>query len=367
MDVIPIHNLRCIVMAMSAEAKERFKQRMLEQVHGSIKKVEKEVKKEEIKKEEVVCGEHQQLFSTLFFDPAEINLPDFAVNTYHHLHPTFPEWVRECIPTQDPLYQWNKQITYSFVASDDEHAFLVGLPGSGKTTLPIQVAAVIGRPVFKQSFSQDLEADEWIMSKEIDETGTHWKTLPFIRSLAYPFYTVLDEFNRLRRGGRLLMNRLLEEGGSMQLRDGSEVVPHPEWRAIATDNTRGMGDGLDVFDGDVADISTTDRFGIMLEVGYLPHSQQVSLLLSWEDIPPDVASSIVSFGTLVVGGFKSGSLPLPWTPRRMKKAAKLTKRYGNPVHALRDCYYNFLAEDDERGVASQYLRDCGLSSYGDFK
>jgi cobaltochelatase CobS len=272
------------------------------------------------------------------------------------------------VPKPDPFYVLNKHITYAFVAGDDEHVFLVGMPGCGKTTLPYQVAAITGRPVFKQSFQNDLESDEWIMSKEIDDTGTHWSTLPFVESLEYPYYAVLDEFNRLRRGGRLLMNRLLDKGGSMQLRDGREVWPHSQWRAVATDNTRGMGDGLDKFDGDVADISTTDRFGLMVEVPYLPQEDQVKLATNWfPQMNEEMAKEIVQFGEKVIAGYKVGTFPLPWTPRRMEKACKLALRYRNPTAGLRDAYFNFLAEDDERKACNQCLKDVGLATkYGNF-
>lgn len=356
-------------MAMTEEQKVAFKKKMAEQLRQNQtkgaekeKEVEKEVEEAFAAIKEEKKGKNQKMFSELFFDPSIIGMPDRPVDTFHHMHKEWPEWVRNMVPIKDEAYVWNKQAVYEFVTSDDEHAFLVGYPGSGKTTLPLQVAAVTGRPVFKQSFQRDLEADEWLMSKEIDDSGTHWKVLPFVETLAYPFYSVLDEFNRLTRGGRLLMNRLLDEGGTLQLRDGREVVPHSMWRAVATDNTRGMGDGLDMFDGDVSDISTTDRFGIMLEIKYLSHDEQVELIKKWfPEFNDKMAIEIVQFGERVVAGFSKGVFPLPWTPRRMKKTCKLAMRYRNPVAALRSTYYNFLAEDSERKACNQILKDIGLA------
>jgi cobaltochelatase CobS len=361
-------------MAMTPEMKEKFKQKMAQQMQQNSVKAERKEKEKEVELEKMFAkvepakvGDNQKMFSELFFEPGDIG-PDFPVNTYHHMHDEWPEWVRTLVPERDPTYQWNKEVVYAFVVGDDEHTFLVGLPGSGKTSLPLQVAAVTGRPVFKQAFQNDLEADEWIMSKEIDDTGTHWNVLPFVKALEYPMYSILDEFNRLRRGGRLLMNQLLNEGGSLQLRDGREVTPHPEWRAVATDNTRGMGDGLDKFDGDIADISTTDRFGMMLEVNYLPREQQVGLIQAWfPEIDKSLAEDIVLFGEKIITGYKAGAFPLPWTPRRMKKAAKIAIRYRNPRKGLQDAYYNFLAEDDERKACNQALKDVGISAkFGDF-
>jgi len=362
-------------MSMTSEMKDQFKRKMAEQLrqnHMAAEQKEEEEKKEVeelfAKVADPVAGDNQKMFSDLFFDPKGIG-PDFPVDTFHHMHNDWPDWVKECIPAKDPHYQWNKESVYAFLVADDEHTFLVGQPGSGKTSLPEQVAAVTGRPVFKQAFSADLEADEWIMAKEIDDKGTHWYVLPFVKAMSFPFYCNLDEFNRLRRGGRLLMNQTLNEGGAMQLRDGREVVPHPQWRAIATDNTRGMGDGLDKFDGDIADISTTDRFGQMIEVPYLPVKQQTSLLmLSYPDMSEKLAKQIVLFGEKISQGYKTGALPLPWTPRRMKKAGKLAMRYRNPTKGIQNAYYNFLAEDDHRKACNQALKDVGIAGkFGEFE
>jgi hypothetical protein len=363
-------------MAMSKEKASRFKEAMAEQIARNSSRIdEREAELEEKKSamfEKVAveeAGDNQKMFSDLFFDPSLIDAPDFAVDTFHHMHKDWPEWVVAAVPERDPNYQQNREVLYAFVVADDEHAFLVGEPGSGKTSLPFYVASITGRPVFKQPFRNNMEEDDWVMSKEIDDTGTHWNVLPFVKWLPYPCYAVLDEFNRLQRGGRILMNQLLNEGGSLSLRDGTEVVPHERWRAIATDNARGLGDGLDKFDGDIADISTLDRFGVMEYVPYLPHDQQVDLLQAWyPEMVDEMANDIVTFGEKVITGYKSGTFPLPWTPRRMQKAGKMALRYRNPVNGLKQAYYNFLAEDAERQAANQILKDIGLArKFGEFE
>lgn len=357
------------------EQKEAFIKKM-EKALGEDSKVQEEAAEESPKPKEYFPTEkkgklkaHHQWFSKLFFDPKEIGKHDFQVLTYFHEAESWPEWVKASVPSSDPHYQWNKAVTYAFVLNEQclltneemTHAFLVGMPGSGKTTLPFEVAAKTGRPVFKQSFREDLEPDEWILSKEIDSTGTHWKTLRFVETLSFPFYCVLDEFNRLRRGGRLEMNRLLDTNGTMQLRDGTEVKPHPKWRAVATDNTRGLGDGLAYFAGDVADISTTDRFGVMYEVGYLPLEQQVELVMAWfPNMHTDLANKLVQFGAKAAIGFKQDSLPLPFTPRRLKRVAQSTMLHRNPIEGIREGYYNFMAEDKHRQVIDKIVKDVGF-------
>jgi len=363
-------------MAMSKEKAARFKEAMAEQIRKNGSRVEEREKEIEKEKESMfakvkpsTAADNQRMFSELFFDPSEIGYPDFPVDTFHHMHKDWPEWVVAGVPERDSNYEWNRYVVYAFVAGDDEHAFLVGDPGSGKTSLPEQVAAITGRPVFKQPFRNSMEEDDWIMKPEVNSEGTYWHVLPFVKWLAYPCYAVLDEFNRLQRGGRILMNQLLNEGGTLSLRDGTEVVPHEQWRAVATDNARGMGDGLDKFDGDIADISTTDRFGLMIQVDYLPHGSQVKLLQSWyPEMADEMAEHIVTFGEKVITGYRAGTFPLPWTPRRMKKAGKMALRYLNPVLGLKVAYYSFLAEDEERQAANQILKDIGLArKFGEFE
>lgn len=328
------------------------------------------VQAEEMFKDEgnPAAGANQVMFSKLFFDPSTIGLEDFPVDTFFHLHEEWPEEVVGHVPQRDENYVWNKDITYAFLISDDDHAFLVGDPGTGKTTLPQQVAALTGRPVLKVSFSSDLERDEWVESKEIDENGTRWNELPFMKSLEYPYYVVLDEFNRLRRGGRLLMNRLLDEGGTMQSSAGYEKAPHPLWRACATDNTRGLGDKLDKFDGDVSDISTTDRFGVMIEVPYLTAADQKQLVKNWyPTIDQRIVDGLVAFGGRIATAYSNDDIALPWTPRRMQKAAKLSIKYRNLTQGLKSSYYGFLADDAERKLANQVLKDLKIDkTFGEF-
>ena len=364
-------------MAMSAEMREKFKQKMAASLASN--KATTEVEEKEVEEAvaslfddvpEIEVGPHQKLFSELFFDPAELDLPDFAMDTFFHKlkgKGAWPKWVQEMIPLPIP-YQWNKEVVYSFCATEGKHTQLVGKPGAGKTTLPQQVAAKTGRPVFVQSFRQGLEEDDWLAKQEINDKGTFLNVLPLVQGMAFPFYAVMDEFNRMSRGGRLLFNGLLHAGGSLRLPNGEKVTPVEGWRCVTTDNTKGFGDGLDIFDGDVNDISTTDRFALMIEVPYLPFDQQVEMLTDTVPyLPTEVAKDIVLFGSKVADGFDSGSLPLPWTPRRATAAGELTIKYKNLTKALKDSYFAFMPEDSEKQVLNQILRDVGIAKkFGEF-
>ena len=310
---------------------------------------------------------HMKLFSKLFFNPADIGLPDFYMQTFQHLHKGWPSWVVDLVP-EKISYQWNKAAVYSFCCNDTKHTQLVGKPGSGKTTLPQQVAARTGRPVIVQSFRVGLEEDDWLARQEISNEGTFLRKLPLVLSMSFPFYAVMDEFNRMSRGGRLLFNGVLHTGGHLRLPDGECVVPDAGWRCVTTDNTKGFGDGLDMFDGDVNDISTTDRFALMIEIPYLPLDQQVAMLM--DDVPElhkELANRIILFGEKIAAGFNTGELPLPWTPRRATAAGELTMKYRNVTKALKDCYFSFMPEDKEKKVVNQLLKDVGIAKlFGEF-
>ena len=361
-------------MAMTPDMRSKFKETMAEQLRknqtkeeGLEEKVKEEVEDLFAKIPPVTVGKHQVMFSALFFDPIELGLPDFPVDTFQHMHKVWPDWVMELVP--NPIeYQWNKDVVYSFCASEGKHTQLVGQPGSGKTTLPQQVAARTGRPVFVQSFRQGLEEDDWLAKQEINDKGTFLTVLPLVKSMDYPFYAVMDEFNRMSRGGRLLFNGVLHDGGHLRLPNGVNVTPVEGWRCVTTDNTKGFGDGLDMFDGDVNDISTTDRFSLMIEVPYLPHEQQVQMLVdSVPDLHVELAEMIITFGGKVRDGFDKGGLPLPWTPRRAKAAGELTLQYRSVTKALRDSYYAFMPEDAEKQLLNQVLRDVGIAArFGEF-
>ena len=168
----------------------------------------------------------------------------------------------------------------------------------------------------------------------------------------------------------MLWNGVLnDQGGLLRLPNGDEVVPVEGWRCVTTDNTKGFGDGLDMFDGDVNDISTTDRFALMIEVPYLPRNQQESILKGLiPDLPDDVTKDIVSFGLKISEAFNDGLLPLPWTPRRASATGTMALRYKNLTKALQDAYVSFMPEDKEKQLCNQLLKDLGISTkHGEFK
>jgi len=292
---------------------------------------------------------------------------DFDVPVYGGYE--WPENMQAHIPESsdymsDPVLLYDAVLAYS--CGSVTH--LVGWPGTGKSAgLPVLIAATLGLPLLRLGLNKkgmgldDLIGRESIKSSEHGTTTGHRDGV-LCSWITHPCIVLADEFSRANQEITNGLMSLMERGGSLLIenREASPVIKrHAGCWIIASDNVKGLGDGLDrgMVGTDQVDGAVLDRFEITLEVDYLTEKQQLALIESWwTDYPKPVASKIVKFGMLIQQSYKKGVLPLSFSPRSLKEVCRYAGIHQDPKPAVRKVVLAKFAEEADISAIKEMYR-----------
>jgi MoxR-like ATPase len=165
---------------------------------------------------------------------------------------------------------------------------MVGQSGYGKTTLPKLFAELVGKSFLRMNCATIRDPEEWFGYREARAGDTVFIRTEFIKAMEKGnLVVVLDEFNRLEPWLHNTLFPLLDD-------DGCTVVHDEEFRigegviVVGTINTGYKFTGT--FELDEA---LLNRFDFTVEVGAMPHHDEVRVLTSRTSIERDSATSIV--------------------------------------------------------------------------
>ena len=354
-------------VALEAEFKKRVADSYFDRDTVAVKPADTTPKKGVFDDIEVValkCGKYEKMFSKLLGFKPTLG-PDFPVPTFFHKK---SEWWSKDVPELNEFYIWPKTQTEQYLRAivGGDKAQLVGAPGTGKTDLVRNVAALTGRPFFRFNFNIDTASQDVFGEVRIQvEEGvgvTKYKEADIPKVWRGPYLLLLDEWSRMPSGIALIFQRALESNdGCLYLpeKEGDNIIPpHKDLVITSADNAKGLGDMMDKYTStNVQDISTLDRFEMTIEFDYLPYEQEVELLKKWEPtLPPALASEIIRFAELVRTAFSKGELSLTLSPRGLKPISKYTMTFRNPIPAIRYCFFNKLADEHERAAVSKFCQ-----------
>lgn len=150
------------------------------------------------------------------------------------------------IPPIDWGFTWSKdqvKLGQQIAAGSISRFWLIdGPPGCGKTEFAYQLAARTNRGLTVVECHEGIEADSlfsFMEPKEGSKSGFGRTEGPIVRAMKNGDLLVLDELKGLRNSVQLALYNLLD-GRPIQLRHNGEiVVPHEEFRVIATVNDVG--------------------------------------------------------------------------------------------------------------------------------
>jgi cobaltochelatase CobS len=288
----------------------------------------------------------------------ELDVPAFSVRTEH-------------VPEIDPAYRFDRDTTLAILAgfAFNRRVMIQGYHGTGKSTHIEQVAARLNWPCIRVNLDShisriDLIGKDAIVLKDGKQvTEFREGILPW--ALQHPCALVFDEYDAGRPDVMFVIQRVLEVEGRLTLLDQNRVIrPHPSFRLFATANTVGLGDTTGLYHGtQQINQGQMDRWSIVATLNYLPHAQEVAIVMAKLGIAPsDTAlkkrtESMVALADLTRAGFVAGDISTVMSPRTVITWAENTKIFGDLAFAFRLTFLN-KCDEAERNTVVEYYQRC---------
>jgi len=228
--------------------------------------------------------------------------------------------------------------------------WLAGPKGTGKTSLPREIAARTNRPCVRIAHHRTTEPVELIGSMYPSaDGGVEWKDGVLTAAIRKPgTIIILDEPTFCRAGVLALYQTLLDHRFLTLAENSGEVVPVAQGVVfIIADNTAGNGDDTGRYsDTNTMNAAFLDRAAKILRVDYLPSDKETELLANKTGIAIDIARMIVDFANVTRKAGEQGDISEGISFRRMVALANDLIDGISARRAFRNCVLNHATADD---------------------
>jgi cobaltochelatase CobS len=289
---------------------------------------------------------------------ADLDVPAFSIRTEH-------------VPDVDPAYQFDRETTLAILAgfTFGRRVLVQGYHGTGKSTHIEQIAARLNWPCIRVNLDShisriDLIGKDAIVLKDGKQvTEFREGILPW--ALQLPCALVFDEYDAGRPDVMFVIQRVLESEGKLTLLDQNRIIrPHAAFRLFATANTIGLGDATGLYHGtQQINQGQMDRWNIVATLNYLPHAQEVAIVMAKLGIPAGDAAmkklteSMVALADLTRAGFIAGDISTVMSPRTVITWAENIRIFGEIGFAFRLTFLN-KCDEAERDTVAEYYQRC---------
>lgn len=276
----------------------------------------------------------------------------------------------EHVPELDPDYLFNKETTLAILAgfAHNRRVMITGYHGTGKSTHIEQVAARLNWPCIRINLDShisriDLIGKDAIVLKDGKQI-TEFKEGILPWSYQHNIALVFDEYDAGRPDVMFVIQRILEASGKLTLLDQSRVIrPHAAFRLFATANTVGLGDTTGLYHGtQQINQAQMDRWSIVSALNYLPHAQEVGVVLSKnksynDDKGKKIISNMVRVADLTRNAFMQGDLSTVMSPRTVITWAQNADIFSDVGFAFRLTFLN-KCDELERAIVAEFYQRC---------
>ena len=279
----------------------------------------------------------------------------------------------ERVPDRDDSYVFDPDTTLAILAgfAFNRRVMVQGYHGTGKSTHIEQVAARLNWPCIRVNLDShvsriDLVGKDAIVLKDGKQvTEFREGILPYC--LRSNTALVFDEYDAGRPDVMFVIQRVLEVSGKLTLLDQSKVIkPHPAFRLFATTNTIGLGDTSGLYHGtQQINQGQMDRWSIVTTLNYLPHDDEVKIILAKvksfakTEAKRKQVGAMVRVADLTRSAFINGDLSTVMSPRTVITWAENADIFGDVGFAFRLTFLNKCDELERPLVAEFYQRAFG--------
>jgi len=217
----------------------------------------------------------------------------------------------------------------------NENILIVGPTGCGKTHHVLQLASRLNQPLVRVNMTGDIRVADFVGERVVEldkDSGESIITFQYgllPQAMREGWWLLIDEFDAMPSAIGFVLQSVLEGGDLVLKENGGEIIKrHPDFRLMATANTRGKGDATGLYTGtQILNEATLDRFGICVAAQYLPYHEEVKLIQAKSGITDvryqHLFSSMVRVATLVREGASKGECEASFSTRRLIAWAKL--------------------------------------------
>lgn len=215
------------------------------------------------------------------------------------------------------------------------NCWLAGERGTGKTEFVTQLAARLGRKLYRINFDEAIERLDFIGGNIVEGGDVVWKAGVLAQAMQHAGALILlDEISFARAQSIAVLQSLCEPSvhrGVMINETGIKIPVHPSVAFFVADNTNGYGDASGNFTGTRDQNSAfIDRFSYTFEFNYLPPADEANLIHQRTGLNADAARVIVKFAGVAREKSRAGMLTQPPSLRQLFAWANAV-RDGVPV------------------------------------
>jgi len=278
----------------------------------------------------------------------------------------------EHVPDLDEDYIFDRQTTLAILAgfAHNRRVMVTGYHGTGKSTHIEQVAARLNWPLVRVNLDSHISRIDLIGKDAIvvrdGQQVTEFRDGILPWALQTNTALVFDEYDAGRADVMFVIQRVLEVSGRLTLLDQTKVIrPHPAFRLFATANTVGLGDTSGLYHGtQQINQGQMDRWSIVVTLNYLPHDQEVDIVLAKapayrDEKGRDIVSKMVRVADLTRNAFINGDLSTVMSPRTVMMWAENASIFDDVGFACRVTFLNKCDEAEQAIVAEFYQRCFG--------
>jgi len=237
--------------------------------------------------------------------------------------------------------------------------FITGMSGNGKTLMPEQACATLGREVIRVNISIETDEDDLIGGNTLVNGNVVYREGPAIIAMRRGAVLLLDE---LDRGGNKLMclQPILEGKPYYNKKTGEIIYPSEGFNVCATANTKGYGSESGKYiTAQIMDDALLERFAITVDQRFpTPKTEQKILFKKMEaagGVDEEFAARLVEWANIVRKTFFDGGIDDLICTRRLVHIVNAFAVFSNRTKAIELCVSRF-DEDTKNTFLDLYTK-----------
>ncbi|MGN0903173.1 MAG: AAA family ATPase, partial [Succinivibrio sp.] len=222
----------------------------------------------------------------------------------------------EHIPVIDKSYVFElnvlNELLWYLIHPFKDCLYISGPSGCGKTTMILQAASRLNWGVEQITLSNKCESMDLIGHTTLKKGELVYEYGPLTRAMLYGEILILNEIDLMSPGDLSILNDVIEGKPLTILANNGEIInPHPQFRIIATANTKGFGDSTGFYNGTrQLNQAFLDRWRF-IEMGYPKPIVELQMIKSaCPELAEDLCLNLVKFACelrkVIEQGFENG-------------------------------------------------------------